>query len=625
MCGIVGLTGVADEAIVRRMAQTIAHRGPDGEGFFAGDGVALGARRLSIIDLPGSHQPMVNEDGSVVAVYNGEIYNFQTLRALLEAKGHTLKTAGDTEVLVHLYEEYGDAFVHLLRGMFGFAIWDRVRRRLLVARDRLGIKPVYYAELGACLAFASEIKALAAVPGVVRRIDAEAADLYLTLQYVPGPRTMLAGIRKLPPGHVLTWHDGTTTIRKYWDIVLAEGDRRVTEEHAAEEFQDLLDETIRLHRISDVPIGVLLSGGLDSSAVTAMLARTGPAPRTFTVGFDVGGGINELPEARVVAQHLATDHREVVMSSSVADMLPKLVWFADEPVADAAAIPTYVVCRLAAESVKVVLSGEGGDELLGGYPRYWWLDASERLRRSTAGRLLASAARGSLAAVLPESRIVRRLRTFTSADPLGDRHLAWIQNMDDATKATLRSDGLRGVPPHGPGALVSRLLREIGLDEPIAGLMYVDFKTWLPDDILTKIDRMSMAVSLEARVPLLDHRLVEFVAGLPYQVKIKNFGSKRLLRRTMRPMLPPRTLQRRKQAFRVPLDAWLRAGVRELLVDTMRGGAARGRGLLRLAGVDRLIDDHLAGRAEHGQILWNLLTLELWCQAFIDADPAAHA
>jgi asparagine synthase (glutamine-hydrolysing) len=625
VCGIVGIAGIADEALVRRMAATIVHRGPDGDGYFANDGVALGARRLSIIDLPGSNQPIFNEDGSVVTVFNGEIYNYQELRSILEAKGHALRTAGDTEVLVHLYEEYGEAGVHLLRGMFAYAIWDRRRRRLLLARDRLGIKPLYYAEVGGRLVFASEIKALMAVPGASRDIDAQALDLYLTLQYVPGPRTMLSAVRKIPPGHLLIWEDGRTTIRRYWDIVLAEGDRRVTEESAAEEFADLLDETIRLHRISDVPVGVLLSGGLDSSSVTAMLARTGGVPRTFTVGFDVGGGINELAEAAVVAQHLGTDHHEIVMGSSVADLLQKLVWMQDEPVADAAAIPTYFVCRFAAESVKVVLTGEGGDELLGGYPRYWWLDMSERLRRSAAGRSVASVIRDSVAALLPHSRAGRRLRTLTAAEPLGDRHLEWIANMDEALKSALRGESENGGAVSGPSALVSHLLQEIGLDEPIAGLMYVDFKTWLPDNILAKIDRMSMAVSVEARVPLLDHRLVEFVAALPHQVKIKNFGSKRLLRRIMKPMLPARTLQRRKQAFLVPLAAWLRDGLREILVDTLQGSTARQRGLLRPRVVAGLIDDHLTGRYDHGQLLWNLLTLELWCKAFVDADPAAHA
>ncbi len=609
---------------MRRMADRIVHRGPDGEGYYTGDGVSLGARRLSIIDLPGSNQPIWNEDRTVVTVFNGEIYNYRDLRAMLEKKGHVLRTEGDTEVLVHLYEEYGEAGVHLLRGMFAYAIWDAPKRRLVLARDRLGIKPLYYTESRDRLVFASEIKAILAVPGISREIDPAALDLYLTLQYVPGPRTLLRTIRKLQPGHLLIWQDGRMMLQQYWDVVLAEGDRKVSEESAVEEFRDLLEETVKAHRVSDVPVGVLLSGGIDSSSVAAMLARSGERPKTFTVGFDIGRGISEAPEARLVAGHLGTDHHEIVMTSSVADALPRLVRYQDEPVADPAAIPTYFVCQFAARSVKVVLSGEGGDELLGGYPRYWWLNASERVQRWPFGQWAMAIIRGLLGTMPPEGRIARRVRTLISPARLGDRHLEWVANMDDELKRRLLN-GANAASTGGPSRLVADILDHVGVGEVIPQLMYVDFKTWLPDNILTKIDRMSMAVSVEARVPFLDHRLVEFVASLPHQVNIRNFGTKRLLRRTMAPILPARTLQRPKQAFRVPLAEWFRGDLRELLVDTLTASAARQRGILRFNAVQALIGEHLHGRRSHGQPLWNLLCLELWLKSFVDATTPAHA
>ena len=350
------------------MNAAVRHRGPDGEGYFDGESISMGMRRLSIIDILGSDQPICNEDGSVVTIFNGEIFNFRELRTLLEKKGHTLRTAGDTEVLVHLYEEYGHASVAALRGMYAYAIWDLARRQLVLFRDRLGIKPLYYAEVGGVLAFASELKALLRVPAVKRDLDMDAVALYLSLQYVPGPRTILGAIKKVEPGHFLVWRDGHVTIRRYWDVVLDEGERRLDEETAAAEFRALLEETMALHAVSDVPLGVLLSGGIDSAAVTGLLARSLPRVKTFTVGFDAGRETGELEQARIVARHFGTEHHEVVVGHEIADALPKIVGFQDEPIADPAAIPTYFVCQFAARSVKVVLTGEGGDELLGGYP-----------------------------------------------------------------------------------------------------------------------------------------------------------------------------------------------------------------------------------------------------------------
>jgi asparagine synthase (glutamine-hydrolysing) len=619
MCGIVGVAGLEHPRLIRRMADAVAHRGPDGEGYFVGDGISLGMRRLSIIDLAGSHQPIWSEDRRVLTVFNGEIYNYRTLRPFLEKHGHSFRTAGDTETVVHLYEEYGDAGVHLLRGMFAYALWDSSRRRLVLARDRLGIKPLYYAQCGPRLVFASEIRALLAVPEVSREIDPHALQLFLTLSYVPGPATMLRGVRKLPPGHLLVWQDGQVSVRRYWDVVLEDGERRMSEDSAAEEFRALFEESIALHRISDVPLGVLLSGGVDSAAVTGMLARVSGRVKTFTVGFDTGVMEGELNEARAVARHFGTDHHEIVMEPSLADALPGIVAMQDEPLADPAAIPTFFICRLAARFVKVVLTGEGGDELLGGYPRYGWLRLGERLRRWPGGTAVAAALLRALPRDVRTRRIARRLSALVGEASLLQRHLDWVAVMSDDVQQALAG-------PTGWSAADDVLggLLHSGRGNPVHALMYVDFKTWLPDDVLTKTDRMSMAVSVEARVPYLDHRLVEFAAGLPSNVKVTSFGTKALLRRALRQDLPAETLRRRKRAFLVPLRRWLDTDLAEMLTDTLTAPTARSRDLISPAATDRLLRAHRQGRDDHARALWTLLTLELWLRNVLDAPAAAH-
>ena len=620
MCGIVGLAGIEDAALVRRMAGAVAHRGPDGEGFFVGDGVSLGMRRLSVIDPAGSHQPIRSEDGRVLTIFNGEVYNYRQLRPFLEKHGHSFRTAGDAESVVHLYEEYGDAGVHLLRGMFAYAIWDGRHRRLLLARDRLGIKPLYYVQAGPMLAFASEIKALLAVPGVSRELDADALQLYLTLQYVPGAATILKSVRRLPPGHQLTWQDGRVEVRQYWDLVLDEGERRLDTDTAADEFRSLLEESIAHHQISDVPLGVLLSGGVDSAAVTALLAGVSGRVKTFTVGFDVGGAEGELAQARVVARHFGTDHHEIVMGPALAHALPDIVRMQDEPLGDPAAVPTFFICKFASQSVKVVLTGEGGDELLGGYPRYGWLRLGERLRRRPG----LTAAVGSLLHALPRElrggRIVRRLGALVGPAPLEDRHLDWVATMSGDVQRALTGDGGWGAT----SGFVRRLLHRVGTGDPVHELMYLDFKTWLPDDVLVKTDRMSMAASIEARVPFLDHRLVEFTAGLPASLKVKSLGTKALLRRALRRDLPAATMRRPKRAFLVPLSQWLRGELRDLVDDTLTSATARARGLFQPAAVARLLHEQRTGSHDHGRALWTLLCLQLWLDNVLDAPAAAH-
>ena len=624
MCGIVGYVGArGEEAIVRRMADRIVHRGPDGDGYFVDQDVALGARRLSIIDLAGSNQPIFNEDGSIVTVFNGEIYNYRELRHLLQQKGHHLRTSGDTETLVHLYEEYGAAAVHLLRGMFGYAIWDRSRRRLLLARDRVGIKPMYYAEAGDRLVFGSEIKSILAVPGVDRRIDPDALNAYLTLQYVPSPATMMRGVRKLPAGHVLIWEDGRTRIEQYWDVVYDDDPPPMSEGAAVDQLRGLLEESVALQRISDVEVAVLLSGGIDSTAVTALMSRSGQRTRSFTVGF-AGSAIGETAQARRVAEHLGTEHHELLIGDGLADVLPKLAWYQDEPVADAAAVPTYYICRHASDYVKVVLTGEGGDELLGGYPRYRWLHRSERILSTPVVGALASSLGGPLASVLPASAAARARAVFTGRS-VADRHVRWIANMDDELKGRLVTrDVAKMMAADGPTEAVAAWMGKSGAATAFSGLMYSDFKMWLPDNILAKMDRMSMAASVEGRVPILDHKVVEFAATLPYRLKLSGPQPKKLLREAVRGALDPALLERPKTAFRVPVSEWLRGPLSALVHDTFGSKRIRERGLFEPAALDFLAastNGHPAPAPP--QAVWNVLWFELWCRQYLDADPAA--
>jgi asparagine synthase (glutamine-hydrolysing) len=587
------------------MTAALAHRGPDDEGFYQAPGIALGVRRLSIIDVPGGHQPIANEDATVTVAFNGEIYNYQALRARLEGQGHRFRSRSDTEVLVHLYEEYGDALVHLLQGMFAFALWDTKRHRLLLARDRLGIKPLYYTLVNDTVVFASEAKALFRHPGVRPEIDLDALDAYLSLRYVPGPDTLFRGVKKLPPGHTAVFENGQLTIRRYWDIVLGDY-QSLSLDEAAEQFAALLADTVHAHLVSDVPVGVLLSGGLDSAAVAALAGPT----KTFTVGFSLPGAHNELAEARETARCLGTDHHELVLEPDAAELLPKLAWHMDEPVADPAALPTYLICCFARQHVPVVLTGEGGDELLGGYPRYTWFARAKALQRATP--------RWARAGALALSRLAPLgARYHTALDNLladrgdVDRHLHWVPGLSPELRAQLT--------PHWPLAtshFLDPYFAPNGADT-IHRLMRLDFKTWLVDDVLTKMDRMSMATSVEARVPLLDHRLVEFAATLPLDLNLAH-GPKTLLKRALADRLPPGVLRRRKHAFQIPLRQWLDGPLHDFVRGTLLDKRARERGWLDTTRLEMLLGNNGRKRAIDGQSVWTLLTLELWARAFLD-------
>ena len=641
MCGICGATGPLEPAVLHAMTAALTHRGPDDAGFHEAPGISLGVRRLSIIDVPGGHQPLANEDGSVVVVFNGEIYNHRELRSRLEARGHRFATRTDTEVLVHLNEEYGDALVHLLQGMFAFALWDAKRHRLLLARDRLGIKPLYYTETNGTFLFASEVKALLEHPDVHAVPDLEALDLYLTFRYVPGPATLFKGVKKLPPGHTLVVEDGRHKIDRYWELVLGDYQPGARLDETVEEFAALLQETTRRHLISDVPVGVLLSGGIDSSVVAALAASTDlhqPPPtstplQSFTVGFDLPGAHNELDEARTVARHLGTDHHELVLTPDAAALLPRLVRHLDEPIADPAVLPTYLICEFARARVPVVLTGEGGDELLGGYPRYAWFARAAQLRR-----LLPAWAREDV--LLPMSRVAPLTRRYHRAatNLLAERddatrHLHWVAGLDPALRSELLAPGIREALPSGTAlALVAPELGTAvaGAPDLVHRLMALDMRTWLVDDVLTKMDKMSMAVSVEARVPFLDHRLVEFVAGVPLAIKLAH-GPKTLLKRAASPLLPAATVQRRKHAFQIPLEPWLAGPLRHFVRDVLLDRRAQERGWFDTRQLEKKLCVATAtdqpSRAMYfsgntppidGQSIWTLLCLELWAREFLD-------
>ena len=619
MCAICGVTGERNEAAVHAMAIAMSHRGPDGEGYYFGDGISLGMRRLSIIDVKTGQQPIASEDGTIQLICNGEIYNFRELRRFLQAKGHRFRAGSDVEVIVHLYEEYGEAGIHALRGMFAFALWDDRRKRLILGRDRLGIKPLYYTTVGGRVFFASEAKALLVCPEVPRCVNETMLGTYLTLQYVPGPETLFRGILKVPPGHYLVVTGPDIRVVRYWELVFAEPDRSLKEEEVHGEFETALREAVSLHLLSDVPLGVLLSGGVDSSVVTALMSlEVGAGCRSFTVGFpDLG--LDERPHARRVAAALGTDHHELEVQASPVDELPKVIWLMDEPVADAAALPTYLICRSAARDVKVLLTGEGGDELCGGYPRYAWLRIARTLHRFLPALRRDGAVSRLMFDTDREGWLPRRLEALLCDISDGERHLQLVANFTREQQRGL-------VSPQacwwGNGDLaldlVEGVLDAVGRDPIVHALMYLDVRTWLVDDVLLKMDRMSMGASVEARVPLLDHKLMELVALLPHTFKVRGLQTKRLLRQAASALVPKKTARRRKQAFRVPIARWLRESLHDFARDILLSARARERGYFRPAQVALILDRHQSGTTDYSQALWNLLTLELWHQMFID-------
>jgi asparagine synthase (glutamine-hydrolysing) len=623
MCGIAGVMSFDGAPVgldeVRAMCAAMCHRGPDDEGFHHEPGVALGMRRLSIIDLDGGQQPVRNEDGSISAVFNGEIYNFRELRDELEARGHVFRGASDSETIVHLYEEHGARCVDRLRGMFAFAVWDAGRRQLLLARDRLGIKPLYYAVAGGRLLFASELKALLRRPEIERRLNWRAVHHLFTFLSTPGDESIVAGVAKLEPAHLLVaGRQGTIRRERYWDVEFAPDEGR-SEAYFVERLRELLEESVRLHLVSDVPVGAFLSGGVDSSAVVAAMAHQAAGPiKTFSIGFE-DADYNELAYARLVAERLGAEHHALVLDPDVRSSLDEIAWYLDEPFGDSSAIPTYMVSKLAAEHVTVVLSGDGGDELFAGYDKY---AVEGRERSEPRWPRPVRRALGALAGLVPDGTKGRNFVRHRALDG-ADRYLdACSVFRPDQIRRLFRPDVLALLAEYDPWrGEAAHLARVPG--HWLSALQYLDLHSYLPLDILTKVDRMSMAHSIETRVPLLDHRLVEFAATIPPDLQLRNGARKYVFKRALAGTLPGEILERPKRGFAIPLGRWFRGELAPYVADLLLAPRSRARGIFEPAHIERLLAQHRRGRDLDLQ-LWTLISFELWCRTFLDgARPAA--
>jgi asparagine synthase (glutamine-hydrolysing) len=597
----------------------MTHRGPDDEGYYVSGQVGLAMRRLSIIDLAGGRQPITDEDDRFWIVYNGEIYNYPELRSQLTARGHQFRTHSDTEVIVHLYQEMGEACVKRLNGMFAFALWDSAKRSIFLARDRLGIKPLFYSyQPGTSLTFASEIKALFPA-GISREPDYQALYDYLSLMYVPTPATAYASVRKLPPGSWLTCSPYGLEIRQYWDIPLPpEGQEESCEENCEEEILDLVETAIRRQMIADVPIGALLSGGLDSTTVTAVMVRKFQAPvKTFTIGFD-RKSYDESREARLVAQTLGTDHLEETVYPGMIRSIPELLCSFDEPFADYSAIPTFLVSMIAARHVKVVLTGDGGDEVFAGYPTHVAYKAARMFRMIPSFIRHHFITPAIMALPTSMERIsfdYKAKRFVTGVDlPLERGHYQWKVIFDEDSKKDLLSPDFLQMQFRDSFSVFERHFQVAEKADPLNRLLYVDAKTFLLDDDLVKVDRMTMANSLEARVPLLDHELLERVAVLSPKVKARGFQTKSLLRAAAKNLLPPEIRKGKKKGFTPPLPFWIRDELKQFVADYFSEARLRATGMLNPSYCRLLLDDHLQGRKDYNREIWTILALVCWLE-----------
>jgi asparagine synthase (glutamine-hydrolysing) len=623
MCGIAGIyhsSGAPSgdwRTVLEQMTRTLVHRGPDDEGYFLDDFVGLGHRRLSIVDVASGHQPMSNEDGSVRLVCNGEIYNFQELRHRLEAKGHRFRTRSDTETVVHAYEEWDTRCLEELRGMFAFALWDTRRRRLFLARDRLGKKPLYYARVGDALVFGSEIKALTAFPGLDRTLDLEAVSDYLSLLYIPREKSIFRNVRKLLPGHCLMADGRQPTVRRYWDLDFTPV-AHVDAPAAAQRLAELLREAVTLRLQSDVPLGAFLSGGIDSSAVVGLMAQAAAAPViTASIGFP-DHAYDELPYARMVARHFGTDHRESVVTPHALDVLEDLTWYYDEPFGDSSAIPTYWVSKLARERVTVALSGDGGDESFAGYRRYYFDGRENRVRALLPARLGPPLFR-LIGALYPKGDClpqVFRGKAFLSnvARTPWEAYLHSVSGISETDKLRLLNpDVTRTLAGYRTADLFADLYRAAPATDALSRIQYIDFKTYLPDDILVKVDRASMANSLEVRCPLLDHTVVEYAASLPSHMKLKGSHAKLILKEAVRDFVPADILRRRKMGFAMPVATWLRHELRPMVEQDILHFE---HGMFDAATIRRMWRQHVSGRRQRTTELWGVLIFNLWHKRF---------
>jgi asparagine synthase (glutamine-hydrolysing) len=625
MCGICGklnfdLGAKIDAALIRAMLGTIRHRGPDDEGIYLGSGVGLGHRRLSIIDLNTGHQPLSNENGTVWIVFNGEIYNYKELRGFLVSRGHVFTTQTDTEVIVHLYEELGPECLQKLRGMFAFAIWDEHKKALFLARDRIGIKPLYYSLTGEFLVFASEIKAILADPAANREIATDVIDRFLTFLYLPGEDTLLKGIKKLAPGHYLLVRDGKAEVRQYWDLRFSKGSTIRSIKNTESELLSLLAETVELHMIADVPVGVLLSGGVDSTAVLSFAVdRTNQEISSYTVGFSSPGVADERPYAKLAANACGSRHHEMTISASdFADFMPKYVWHMEEPVCEPPAVALYYISKLASEHVKVLLSGEGGDEAFAGYSNYRNLLWLERIK-SYLSPLAGTIGQGlSFANSILNSA---RIRTYA---PLMNAKFPAYYFSRTSNPYRYAGNGLgrlysadfdRTIDREHTLEPVRRYQAHVHAENTLDAMLYIDTKTWLPDDLLIKADKMTMASSVELRVPLLDHKVLEFAAALPPNLKVRGFTTKYLAKKVLKNRVPAQILDRPKAGFPVPYEAWLRKELRSWVREILLDRQTTNRGYFDAKSVERWLSAS-EDKGVNFKEIFSLATLELWHRSF---------
>jgi asparagine synthase (glutamine-hydrolysing) len=633
MCGICGEVSLQPGEpplleTVRSMCRAMQHRGPDGQGDYADEDVALGSTRLAIIDLAGGHQPIHNEDRTMWIVFNGEIYNFPALRPQLERLGHVFTTDSDTEAILHAYEEFGEECVQHLNGIFTFAIWDTRRRELFVARDRIGIKPLFYAVTERSLIFASELKVMLAHPLIERKIDLVSLNEYLTFEYVPTPRSMIKGVRKLPPGHTLRVRDGVIDIRSYWDVRLERsetGARKPLAEYERE-LRFHVQDAVRKELLSDVPVGVLLSGGIDSSAIVLAAARAYPGTlKTFTAVFE-DASFDESRYARMVAEQAGTEHHELTVGASdLLPIVPRLGELVDEPLGDSSFVPTYLISQFAQRHVKVALGGDGGDELFAGYPTHQAHRLIEYYERLVPGYFRQSLVPWLIERIPTSFDNVSldfRLKRFIGGRgaPLGVRHHQWLGSFKPAETRELLQPWAR-VDERDTFEVISNLQRRCSAVQPLNQLLYWDMKMYLEGDLLQKVDRASMATSLEVRVPLLNHSLVEWATTVPHHLKLRGLTTKYLFRQALRPLLPAEITQRKKKGFNMPVAKWLAGPLRELVEDTLAESRLRRDGIFEPKAVRRLLDDHYARRVDNRKLIWTVLIFQLWYDHFCRTSP----
>jgi len=623
MCGIAGKFAFGEGATVsrdllQRMCDSIIHRGPDDEGYYLNGPIGLGHRRLSIIDLDSGRQPIANEDQTIWIVFNGEIYNYVELREFLIGRGHTFSTATDTEVIIHLYEEQGEEFLSSLRGMFAIALWDKRTQTLLLARDRLGKKPLFYSVIpGKGLLFGSEIKAILQDPDVKRELNVEALDAYLSLLCVPAPLTMFQGIQKLPAGHLLTCSREKVAVKEFWDLHY-EPMASPRESELVESLEAILCESVRIRLRSDVPIGAFLSGGMDSSSVVAVMAKLLDRPVvTCAVGFQQEEH-NELPYSREVAERFGCIHHEHLIQPDVEDLVPRLVTYFDEPFGDSSAVPTYYVSQMARQHVTVALSGDGGDEIFAGYSRHYLQRLEHRLRRLLGGAAGAGFV-SSIGAWLPPVKGKETLKKLGMAPDRAYAYKYYHLLFNPDKKRELYSDDLRAsCTGFDPAAPFRSYYNRCNSSDPLDKALYVDIKIYLADDILVKVDRMSMAHALEVRAPLLDHKLLEFTATIPSSFKLKGRTTKYLLKQVMRKYLPSRVLTRKKHGFTMPVGEWLKGPLRPMVEECLFSSRVRQRGLFNPDAMRALWSAHLSGAQDYSHHLWMLLMFDLWHRQYLD-------